>query len=226
MVKATQFPAKAASLKIVGLGLLGLTCPMPTGPTGPRPTMTGSFLAFPLFVSVAGISHVAGIASVGRAWLAQPELAWACQLGLPQPGWRDASWQAESLAVLAVCGWLVKAGWLCCCWRRELLSSHYFFLRNATLYYRPIMFYTSNNINKLFRKQQWLFKNSKLDSLKPVKMAFDQEFSLLNSEENNEISLFSFMRVKGRGKFESESRHLYSCVLSYWNKKQSLKSRE
>ena len=34
MVKATQFPAKAASLKIVGLGLLGLTCPMPTGPTG------------------------------------------------------------------------------------------------------------------------------------------------------------------------------------------------
>ena len=80
MVKATQFPAKAASLKIVGLGLLGLTCPMPTGPTGPRPTMTGSFLAFPLFVSVAGI------ASVGGAWLAQPELAWACQLGLPQPG--------------------------------------------------------------------------------------------------------------------------------------------
>ena len=45
-------------------------------------------------------------------------------------------------------------------------------------------------------------------------MAFDQEFSLLNSEENNEISLFSFMRVKGRGKFESESRHLYSCVLA------------
>ena len=113
MVKATQFPAKAASLKIVGLGLLGLTCPMPTGPTGPRPTMTGSFLAFPLFVSVAGISHVAGIASVGRAWLAQPELAWACQLGLPQPAsWRDASWQAESLAVLAVCGWLVKFGLL------------------------------------------------------------------------------------------------------------------
>ena len=105
-------PVKAATLKIVGLGLLGLTCPRPTGPTGPRPTMTGSFLAFPLFVSVAGISHVAGIASVGGAWLAQPELAWACQLGLPQPGWRDASWQAESLAVLAVCGWLVKAGWL------------------------------------------------------------------------------------------------------------------
>ena len=76
---------EAASLKIVGLGLLGLTCPRPTGPTGPRPTMTGSFLAFPLFVSVAGISHVAGIASVGGAWLAQPELAWACQLGLPQP---------------------------------------------------------------------------------------------------------------------------------------------
>ena len=60
---------EAASLKIVGLGLLGLTCPRPTGPTGPRPTMTGSFLAFPLFVSVAGISHVAGIASVGWAWL-------------------------------------------------------------------------------------------------------------------------------------------------------------
>lgn len=79
-------PVKAAAaLKIVGLGL-GLTCPRPTGPTGPRPTMTGSFLAFPLFVSVAGISHVAGIASVGGAWLAQPELAWACQLGLPQPG--------------------------------------------------------------------------------------------------------------------------------------------
>ena len=102
-------PVKAAALKIVGLGL---TCPRPTGPTRPRPTMTGSFLAFPLFVSVAGISHVAGIASVGGAWLAQPELAWACQSGLPQPGWRDASWQAESLAVLAVCGWLVKSGLL------------------------------------------------------------------------------------------------------------------
>ena len=77
------------------------------------------------------------------------------------------------------------------------------------------MFYASNNINKLFRKQQLLFENSKLDySLKPVKMALDQSFYLLNSKENNGISLFSFMRVKGRAKFESESRHLYSCVLA------------
>jgi hypothetical protein len=99
------------------------------------------------------------------------------------------------------------------------------FLRNATLYYRPIMFYASNNINKLFRKQQLLFENSKLDySLKPVKMALDQSFSNLTSKENNGISLFSFMRVKGRAKFESESRHLYSCVLATETKSKAEKA--
>ena len=59
---------------------------------------------------------------------------------------------------------------------------------------------------------------------KPVKMAFNHSFSCLTQKRAMGSAWFSFMRVKGRAKFESESRHLYSCVLATETKSKAKKA--